>query len=217
MTNANDITSFGLSYVPSIIDSVGRSSNVGEREKLDDDDADDKKSTIKRVVISHSDENSEVSSGRYSIWDAGIQLVKQKPVFGVADSYVYRSGELASNINEAPLSKVNKSELDRAQGNMHNTYVAILVKAGVSGFLILLVFIVFILKENYLFIIDERNSLDDEAFQMYVILLAFLLSLFANDLVENHLIFNNRDVIGLIFWSYLSFLNHYRTQFLQKV
>lgn len=217
MTTASDIASFGLSYVPSLVNSVGLGTNINETDSLDEEEEDIQKSTIKRVVISHSEENAEVSSGRYSIWDAGIQLLKQKPVFGVADSYVYRSGKLADNIDEKPLSKVNKSELDRAQGNMHNTYVAILVKAGISGFLILLIFIVFILKDNYLFIIDERNNLDDEAFQMYIILLAFLLSLFANDLVENHLIFNNRDVMGVIFWSYLSFLNHYRTQMLKKV
>lgn len=213
LTYANQFTSFTLSYVPGFVDNVTQGSDRIDTEILEDEVPD---RLIKRVVISHSEDGSEVSSGRLTIWEAGHQLVKQKPVFGVADSYVYRNGELAGNIDEGNLSEINKSELVRAHGNMHNTYVAVLVKAGISGFVILSIFIVCILKDSYIFIKDNKNDFNDENIQMYIIILAFLLSLFANDLVENHLIFNNRDVMGLIFWSYLSYLNHFRKAYSSK-
>lgn len=206
----NGTVETGLSYVPSLF-SNAFSLDAGEAESGEEnvDNGTDEK-PIEQVVIQHSDENAEFSSGRFTIWSAGLQLVRQRPLFGVGDSYVYRSGEISPQIDETKLSEVDKYELRRAHGNMHNTYVAVLVKGGIVTFAILAVFVVLILKDNVLFLMDTKLSFSNEDIQMYVLTLAFLLSLFVNDLVENHLIFNNRDVMGLVFWSYLGFLNHFR-------
>ena len=42
--------------------------------------------------------------------------------------------------------------------------------------------------------------------QVSLILLSLILALLFEDLVENHLIFNNRDVTSLIFWYTLGFM-----------
>lgn len=214
----NEVSKVGLSYVPGVVNNL----ITPATEKVVIDDSGNEttvqvKEPIKKVVIENSAENLEVSAGRFTIWEAGLQLVKQRPLFGVADSYVYRSGELSTNIDEAPLSEMNKRELRRIKGNLHNTYLAVLVKSGVVGFLILMIFVFLILKDNYKFLMDKRISFNNESIRIYVIMLAFLLSLFVNELVENHLVFNNRDVMGLVFWSYLGFLNHFRLETMKKL
>ena len=201
----------GLSYIPSIVSSI--TTKTEEQVVVDETGKETVikvKEPIEKVVIQHSEEHAEVSSGRLSIWRAGLKLVQQKPLFGVGDSYVYRSGNLSPQIKEYNLSEIDKSELRRAHGNMHNTYIAVLVKGGIVSFVILSLFIIFILKDNFFYIINKKIDFDSEKIQVYAITLAFLLSLFVNDLVENHLIFNNRDVMGLVFWSYLGYLNHFR-------
>lgn len=205
----NQYSTILLSYAPSVIYNITNSTDKTNNNSNKTDES-TKRQPIRKVVIEHSGEEAEVSSGRFTIWEAGFELVKQKPIFGVADSFVYRNGELSQHVDEAPLSDMNKRELERVKGNMHNTYVALLVKGGVVGFIVLAIFVILILKEHYLFIKSNQVDINDESIQVYIIILAFILSLFVNDFVETHLILNNRDVIGLLFWSYLSFLNHFR-------
>lgn len=201
---ANTATEWTMSYIPPTISyfmSPGEEmvNEAGETVLI--------RRPIEKVVIQHSDESAEVSSGRLTIWEAAFQLVKQRPLFGVGDPDVYRSGELSGNLDESKLSDLNIAELRRAFGNMHNTYVAVLLVSGAIGFTILAAFVILILKDNILFIGDKRFDFSRMDSQIYIIIFAFLLSLFVNDLVENHLIFNNRDVMGLVFWSYLGLTN----------
>lgn len=202
---ANTVTEWALSYIPPTISYVLNT----EQETVIGEDGKEVivRKPIQKVVIQHSDEGAEVSSGRLTIWEAGIELVKQRPLFGVGDPNVYRTGELSGNLDESKLSDLNITELRRAYGNMHNTYVAVLLVSGIVGFLILTAFVVLILKDNIQFLGDKRFDFTRMDSQLYILIFAFLLSLFVNDLVENHLIFNNRDVMGLVFWSYLGLTN----------
>ncbi|WP_373765952.1 O-antigen ligase family protein [Jeotgalibaca porci] len=210
---ANTVLEFGLSYIPS---SVSFLMSSPESETIVNEDGEtvvvERRKPIKKTVIQHSEEGSEVSSGRLSIWAAGLKLLQQKPIFGVADSDVYRSGELSGQLDESQLSDLDIRELQRAHGNMHNTYVAVLVKAGIVGFLLLAIFVILILKDNIKFIGNKKFDFADPNNQLYLIIFTFILSLFVNDVVENHLIFNNRDVMGLVFWSYLGLTNHLRME-----
>lgn len=213
MNVVNYVVEFGLSYVPSTISYFISSP---EQEVVIDENGEmvtvNKKKVIEKITIQHSEEGSEVSSGRLSIWEAGLKLVKQKPVFGVADSDVYRTGELSPQLDESLLTELDKNELIRAHGNMHSTYIAVLVKAGIAGFIILCIFVLFILNDNIRFIGKPSFDLKNQDAQIYIIIFGFLLSLFVNDVVENHLIFNNRDVMGLIFWTYLGLSNRIRLE-----
>lgn len=211
MNVLNNVVEHGLSYIPSTISylTTGTTSETIVNEKGETVVVEVKR-PIEKITIQHSEEGSEVSSGRLTIWAAGLRLLQQKPFFGVADSDVYRSGKLLPHLDESKLSDLDIHELRRAHGNMHNTYVAVLVKAGIVGFIILSIFVILILKDNILYLGSKSFDFDKPESQMYIIILSFLLSLFINDLVENHLIFNNRDVMGLVFWTYLGLHNHLR-------
>ncbi|MEC6747671.1 O-antigen ligase family protein [Marinilactibacillus sp. XAAS-LB27] len=211
-----------LSYVPSTIEVVKYEAsnlfnNDNDTEVDPDQDPDSEVEekpappTFSRVDL-RSDEGGELSSGRFSIWMAGLQLVKQKPFFGVADTDIYRGIETTNQIDESQLSDLDISELQRASGNMHNTYVSVLAKSGIVGFTLLAVFVVLILKDNIVYMLSGNFNLKNPSDQLYLIIFVFLLSLFVNDVVENHLIMNNRDVIGLVFWTYLGYLNFVRSK-----
>lgn len=200
----------GLSYIPSTVSNI---IDIEETFMSDDSSSEtpeknDKKNGFKleKVDIKHSEEGAEVSSGRLSIWAAGLTAMKQSPLFGLADADLYRNGETTKQIDESLLSDLDKSELKRAHGNMHNTYVAVLVKSGVVGFIILGTFIVFILKDNVIYVFNIKDKMNEPLNQVFLILFSLILALLFEDLVENHLIFNNRDVTGLIFWYTLGFM-----------
>lgn len=200
----------GLSYVPGTVTSIvdieeafTKDNSSGETTKKDS-----KKNGFKveKVDIQHSEEGAEVSSGRLSIWTAGLTAMKQSPLFGLADADLYRNGDTTKQIDENLLSELDKKELKRAHGNMHNTYVAVLVKSGIVGFVILGTFMVLILKDNVIYVFNIKEKMDEPLNQVFLILLSLILALLFEDLVENHLIFNNRDVTSLIFWYTLGFM-----------
>ncbi|WP_208558887.1 O-antigen ligase family protein [Marinilactibacillus kalidii] len=211
-----------LSYVPSSVDVVKYQAsnlfnNKGKSDSNEEGDIDSELNekttppTFSKVDL-RPDEGGELSSGRFSIWMAGLQLVKQKPLFGVADTDIYRGVETTNQIDESRLSELDISELQRASGNMHNTYVSVLAKSGIIGFTLLTVFVVLVLKDNIVYLLSKNFNIHNPNDQLYLIILVFLLSLFVNDVVENHLIMNNRDVIGLVFWTYLGYLNFIRSK-----
>ena len=203
-----------LSYVPGTVSSL-----INFEEPQDSDSSEEKtekKGTkkegfkVEKVAIQHSEEGAEVSSGRLTIWEAGLAAMKQKPMFGLADADLYRHKDTTSQVDENLLSDLDKRELKRAHGNMHNTYVAILVKSGIIGFTILAIFMIMILKDNFFYILEIKENMNEPQNQIFLILFSLILALFFEDLVENHLIFNNRDVVGLIFWYTLGFMQYMR-------
>lgn len=211
-----------LSYVPSTVNVVKyearnlfsneRSRNNQENDNLEEDDDEELDiPRFSRVELRPEEEGSELSSGRFSIWMAGLQLTKQKPLFGVADTDIYRGIETTNQVDENQLSDLDIAELKRASGNMHNTYVAVLAKSGIIGFVLLSVFVVLILKDHIQYLLSDKLNLKSPDTQLYLIIFVFLLSLFVNDAVENHLIMNNRDVIGLFFWTLLGYLNYLKS------
>ncbi|GEQ32284.1 hypothetical protein B795N_01660 [Marinilactibacillus psychrotolerans] len=222
--SVNNTVEEGLSYIPSIVDVVqyevadqfgGRNEN-DENSDLESDKEDREIPSFSRIELRPEEEGSELSSGRVTIWMAGLQLLKQRPLFGVADTDIYRGIETTTQIDESELSDIDIAELKRASGNMHNTYVAVLAKSGIIGFLLLTTFVVLILKDNIIYLLSDNFNIKSPDSQIYVIILVFLLSLFVNDAVENHLIMNNRDVISLIFWTYLGYLNFIRGSLKEK-
>lgn len=203
-----------LSYIPGTVSNLVQyeeSSDTEDSSKGNDKvNSKKEKFKVEKVAIQHSEEGAEVSSGRLTIWKAGLAAMKQSPLFGLADSDLYRNGDTTNQIDESLLSDLDKNELKRAHGNMHNTYVAILVKSGIMGFIILAIFMILILKDNFIYIIEIKEKMDEPENQIFLILFSLVLALLFEDLVENHLIFNNRDVVGLVFWYSLGFMQYMR-------
>lgn len=205
----------GLSYVPGIVQQGLNEIGISETKTSEENSGKNelgKKDPINKVVIEHSiEEDAEVSSGRFTIWTAALNVVKQFPVLGTADPYFYR-GEVEHNtqIDESKLSAMDISELKRSHGNMHNVYVQTLITTGALGFIVIAVFIILHLKDNitYLFKYKEVTI----GYQIVAIMFFLIIALFAEDLVESHILFKVKDVVGIVFWYYLGLLQHFRKE-----
>lgn len=199
----------GLSYVPGIVqqglDIIGLNETKQENGKPI------KKEPVDKLTIEHSPEDAEVSSGRFTIWTAGLNVVKQFPLFGTADSYFYRDYiKHNTQIDENKLSQLDINELKRSHGNMHNVYVQTLVMSGIIGFIVIGSFLILHIKDNSFYLLSFKEITVD--YQILAIMFFLVLSLFAEDMVESHIIFKVKDVVGIVFWYYLGLLQHFRNK-----
>ncbi len=195
----------GLGYVPGSIQAVqdiGKTAEVVKEESI-------ARQEVEKVIIQHSPDDAEVSSGRFTIWAAAIDVIKQFPLFGTTDAYFYRDGiENSEQINESQLSTLDKNELKRAHGNMHNVYIQTLIMSGIVGFFVIAIFFILHLKDNITHLFSYKTYTLD--YQITAIMFFLLLALFAEDFVESHIIFKVKDVVGIVFWYYLGLLQHFR-------
>lgn len=189
-----------LGYVPNIVKSVNRDTNLNEKREVD------------KVVIEHSKDGAELSSGRFTIWKAGLKAWKQHPFFGYGSPNFYWSGE-NKQLDESKLSEQDVHELTRARGNMHNGYLQVLVSLGVVGTVFIFIFyILSFLNALPVFFPKKANIMKPEAARLYLttaVIFIFLISCFAEDLIEAHILMNNRSVVSLVFWYYLGLLSVY--------
>ncbi|MDO4680725.1 MAG: O-antigen ligase family protein [Aerococcus sp.] len=171
---------------------------------------------IQATTLRTVDENSEVSSGRITIWKAGLNVLKQKPLFGTGDTVFYRnrrSNETTTQIDMQKLTELDRRELVRSRGYLHNGYVTALVRSGIVGaalyFLFLAAFFIYHLR----FLLSKQFDMHNTWHQLYAMIFAMLVSFLFTDLVEAHLMYNNHDVINLIFWLNAGVLNYLNYQF----
>ena len=161
-----------------------------------------------KIVIEHSDENAELSAGRFTIWQAGFKTLNQSPLFGYGETDFYGNSD-GSILDKVNLSTLDKNELKRAHGNMHNGYVQVLVISGIVGFVFIYTFYAFnILSLIKRFVSTENNSPSNSDYLLLGIILVFMITIFIDEMVEVHLLFNKRDVISMIFWYYLGYLSN---------
>lgn len=167
-------------------------------EEIDDDG---------KVIVEHAKEGAELSAGRFTIWSSAFEAWKQSPIFGFGDTNFYRSRKINHNINEKDLSDMAKRELRRANGNMHNGYVQALVMIGGVGFLLIMLFYALSLISIFLSFFNIRYQNNSKALLVDLVIFSLLVSFLVCDFFESHVLLNNRDVIGLIFWYYLGILS----------
>lgn len=170
---------------------------------------------IQATELRTVDDNAETSSGRVTIWQAGINVLKQKPLFGVGDSVFYRNkrpNETTTQIDMQQLDELDRQELKRSRGYLHNTYVSALVKAGGIGFLLYVGFLVAFMLYHLRFLLSGAFVGANPWHQLYAVTFAMLASFLFTDLVESHLMFTNRDVINAIFWLNAGVLNYLNYQ-----
>ena len=92
---------------------------------------------------------------------------------------------------------------------MHNGYVQVLVISGIVGFVFIYTFYAFnILSLIKRFVSTENNSPSNSDYLLLGIILVFMITIFIDEMVEVHLLFNKRDVISMIFWYYLGYLSN---------
>ena len=123
------------------------------------DDEEEEDDGQKKVKFERIETGDDASNGRLTIWASGIEIWKQAPVFGAAD--------VAVNEDEVDDWKYTLDTMDEAEeywffrsgGNMHNSYIQILVMGGAVAFLFFLLFIVLIVKKylTFLYYIDNRE------------------------------------------------------------
>ncbi|MFL2134693.1 O-antigen ligase family protein [Desemzia sp. FAM 24101] len=188
-----------LGYVPSFVQNI--ESQFSKEDTISGKE--DKEVTpVHKIAIKHSSEGAEASSGRFTIWTAGINVFKQNPLLGITDPEVYREGrDVSAFLDESKLSEMDIKELKRSGGNMHNVYVQTIVNSGIIGFAIIAVFVLLTLKDNTQYLLSFKKPTID--YQFFALIFCLLLGLFAEDFVESHILYNNRDVVGIVFWYYI--------------
>ncbi|MFL2109911.1 O-antigen ligase family protein [Marinilactibacillus psychrotolerans] len=193
-----------LAYVPATVEEVF---NLNDDGRINDKKL--SKSEIEvleneKVVIQHSPENAELSSGRFSIWRAGLKVIKQYPLFGVTDTDLYRNKEKTSVIDESKLTDQDISELKRSAGNMHNMYLQTLITTGIIGFLVLAIYLIRYLFDISKYLVVNRN--DSVKFLILITLFITIVSFFFGELVESRLLYMNRSVVAIVFWYFSGIL-----------
>ena len=154
------------------------------------------------IELERVDNDREVTNGRLTIWQAGLAILKQKPLFGVCESDVYTGDKLMSNIDEDRVTELNISELKRANGYMHNAVVQIVVCSGIIGLIIFAVFAVKVAKKYITSLILFHGTETYSSLAVIFVLLCMLLSQIAS---ESHILFNRQDPYAILFWMYLGF------------
>ncbi|MEO1773005.1 O-antigen ligase family protein [Candidatus Enterococcus ferrettii] len=202
----------GLGHVPMIVKQ--ETNFIKKIEEKNYEGSIDSKGIIdqknKQVVIEHSGEGAEVSSGRFTIWKAAIKAFKEKPILGYGDLSFYRNNQVPP-FDEKKITEFDKSELTRANGYMHNGYLQVLLSIGGIGFLLIFIFYILNLKDIIFtyFTHVEKWYPDSLSADTIFLLLSLLVSIFANELVEAHILFNNRDVVSIVFWYSLGVISFF--------
>mgnify|MGYP005800878817 CR=1 FL=1 len=157
---------------------------------------------IEEIKLERVDSDNEITNGRISIWQAGIALLKESPIFGVGEARVYSGDKLIADIDEDALSEQNISELKRVDGYMHNAVIQILVFSGISGLLIIALFAFCVAKKYISALIRLYGS---KVYASAAIIFVFLFMLLSQVVNEAHVLFNRQDPYAVMFWLYLGF------------
>lgn len=160
---------------------------------------------IEKIELERVDSDKEMTNGRITIWQSGIALLKESPIFGVCDARVYSGDKLIADIDESLLSELNISELKRANGYMHNAVIQILVFSGVVGLLLIAVFTFVVAKKYILSLIRLYGT---ESYTSIAIIFVFLFMLVSQVPNEAHILFNRQDPYAIMFWLYLGLGMH---------
>ena len=143
-----------------------------------------------------------VTNGRVDIWESSLKLMKGKYLFGVGSSRI--------NIKDpvyAKSSVLNKHDLfvlEKTGGNVQNGYFQIFVECGAIALLLFLTFIVaFLVKvlKNL-----KRIHHNKSIYQLSVMILAFLIYFFVNNIPESNIMLMGANTFQAVFWIFAGYL-----------
>ncbi|MGM0302316.1 hypothetical protein IGI66_001934 [Enterococcus sp. AZ048] len=181
-----------LGYIPLVLNNSKLTSNDSGNIKKSEENREDGS----KITIEHSESSAEVSSGRFTIWKAGITVWKHNPIFGYGDINFYHDSSTKNALSALHLTELDRKELKRAHGNMHNGYLQVLISSGIIGFILIYLFY----GLSFFYIFKNFLNRNDNEILIAGLMLSFLVSVFANELVEAHILFNKRDAVSQIFW-----------------
>lgn len=161
------------------------------------EDSDELDNEIKRI-----ESGDDMSNNRFTIWSAGIQLWRKSPIFGVADVRVDAENMVCGIYDISDLSEDEKNWLEKVEGNLHNSYVEILVNSGVVGSIAFLL-VAILIGINYLKYLFDKNKKNETTYYLCGMIFAFVVSILVNCCFENRILFDRQNPFGLIFWLYL--------------
>lgn len=182
---------YGMSYVPSVVSTLIR--DVENDVPLEDEEQIDSEDKVHFERIESGD---DMSNGRFAIWSGGLKALKQHPLFGYGDLWVEEDTNV--RFDKTVLNEQETDWLYKHQGNLHNTYVQVLVCSGVVGFAVFMAFALSIVKKLAFAMIYGRK--DTQLYNIISVLFVILGAFAANVMVESHLIYRRQDVYGVIFW-----------------
>lgn len=192
----------GLSYVPAYVQSLTNPTTDTEKEDKE------------KIEFTRIESGDDASNGRSDIWKAGLTAWKEAPLFGLADMKVFKDDTFKSKVDVSIFNENNIESLKRANGNMHNAYVQIIVYSGIIGFLLFAAFAVFLVKKYVMTLL--KMDKDSQHYKITGIIFALVGALAANGMIESHLLFNQHDPYGAVFWFYLGvgiyFIDKYNKQ-----
>lgn len=152
------------------------------------------------IEFERVESGEDISNNRFTIWSSGLKVMDQAPVFGFADVNTESEAGL-SRFDMHDMTEKEQTWFIRVTGYMHNSYLQILMFAGIAGLLIFLVLAVFIVKHLALLLYYANKKCRE--YTLISILFAICAAFVVNGVVESHLLFNRQDPIGLLFWFFL--------------
>ncbi len=205
-----DIVQEGLAYLPAkVADVTGNEfkDNAGKNPITSvatvPDDAESKnaeenstESDAQKATIERTDTgDGNVLTGRNFLWEAGLTLWKDNPVFGLTrEGFAEDACTILFEITGTKRFNVNMKT-----GGLHNIYVTVLVSSGVVGFILLASFVANVLYKS-VYVLWRKKGLDMSFF------MAFLLSLlfFATEFIEARILYQV-GVFNVLFWIYFGY------------
>ncbi len=144
-------------------------------------------------------ENGDITNRRGAMWKAALKAVYQNPVFGIAYPKIYLGEDsFIGSVDPSVFTEEDIVGLKSADFYFHNGYIQILLCGGV---LFSVFFIIFAIKcvvpcIKHLF----RVKLKNREYMAFVLVLAVVVALVVDNLVEVHLLFGGQDGLSTQFW-----------------
>ncbi|WP_258547698.1 O-antigen ligase family protein, partial [Enterococcus faecium] len=193
--------SFGTNYAKDFLATIPVSIDR-KVEVIESNESDKTPLPEKEVILQHSSDNSEISAGRFTIWKAALKVIRPTLLFGYGETDFYGNSD-AKFLKKVDLDTTDVNELKRAHGNMHNGFLQVLVSSGIIAFICIYAF--YVLNIFSLLKTFFRSKVN---YAFLGIVLIFILSIFIDEMVEAHVLFNKRDVISIVFWYYLGSISY---------
>ena len=159
-----------------------------DQEIIDEIENDEKLEEELNGEASFEHENENIDSGRFRLWNEGIELFKMSPVIGISyGNIVNYSGKYLSGA----------LEFDYNHYDLHNGFLTILVSTGALGMLLFCIFGFKVTKHSIKYLYLQETSY---RYDVFPCLFAFLGAYLAYAFFEKALLY---DISFLVMWFWL--------------
>lgn len=173
-------------------------------EHVNEDNGEEILAATSRITFSHI--NTNIDSGRITLWKQAAYMFKDFPLFGIGKGNIYDYGTEKFE-DGIKFSDIYGNELSAFVTDFHNGYATLLVCSGILGFIIFAIFGVRFAKHVTIHVFKE-DELTESVFPcMYSFLCAYLVYAF----FEKALLFDVSFIV-LFFWLIMG----YTSCFLEK-